>query len=144
MKEPPNDPTEIVENESKDKLEKTEKVTAADPLVDQINYEPSTSSTLNNEDPDLAVKEELMDKILWLIQERETNRIRHDQKYIHQLQEYNYLKDGTMKLVELLSNIKKTSAKNIFEEFEIVDVDAGRWLGKSRFENDKDDKNKQK
>ena len=74
--------------------------------------------------------------------ERQANRLTNDQKYINQLHEYNYLKDGTFKLAEALANIKKSSAKEVFTEFEIVDVDAGKWLGKSRFDNDNKDNKK--
>ncbi len=46
--------------------------------------------------------------------------------------EYNYLRDAVFKLCEALSNIKNCAAKDIFEEFDIKDLEEGKWLGKSR------------
>ena len=64
--------------------------------------------------------------------DREKQRMNNDQHYIHLLHDYNYLKDATFTLCDALSNIKNCSAKEIFEEFEIVDIEAGKWLGKSK------------
>ena len=64
--------------------------------------------------------------------EREKMRLNNDQHHIHLLHDYNYLKDSVFTLCDFLSNIKKCSGKAIFEEFEIVDLEAGKWLGKSK------------
>lgn len=65
--------------------------------------------------------------------EREGQRLNNDPHHIHLLHEYNYLKDATFTLCDAISNIKRCSAKEVFEEFEIKDLDAGKWLGKSKF-----------
>ena len=65
--------------------------------------------------------------------ERQGQRMNNDPHMIHTLHEYNYLKDATFKLCDAISNIKGTSCKEVFEEFEIKDLDQGKWLGKSKF-----------
>ena len=79
----------------------------------------------------LALMEEI--KSLNTQIERQDQKLNHDPTLIHKMHEYNYLKDATFMLCDAISNIKRTSAKEIFEEFEIKDLDQGRWLGKSKF-----------
>ena len=82
----------------------------------------------NSENKDskvLANKKEIMNSILLAKDEiiKQMNRTNSDKKHINLLHTYNYLKDGTFKLVEALSNIKQCSAKEINAEFEIKDLE---------------------
>ena len=52
-----------------------------------------------------------------------TQKLSNDQQYIHRLHEYNYLKDATFTLCEILANINKTSALEVFKAFDIRDTE---------------------
>ena len=49
--------------------------------------------------------------------------------YIRTLHHYNYLKDATFTLAELIANINKTSSKAVFEEFDVRDTEKCFILG---------------
>ena len=47
----------------------------------------------------------------------------NDRGYIKLLHDYNYLKDAAFELVGMVANIRSVPAKEVFEEFEVRDVE---------------------
>ena len=52
-----------------------------------------------------------------------SQRLSSDQKYIRRLHEYNYLKDATFQIAEMLAVISKVSAADIFKEYDVRDTE---------------------
>lgn len=50
-------------------------------------------------------------------------KLNNDKSYIKLLHEYNYLKDVAFELVGIVANISRVPSKDIFEEFDVRDVE---------------------
>ena len=47
----------------------------------------------------------------------------NDKAYIKKLHDYNYLKDAAFELVEMVATMSGTSAKQVFDDFDVRDVE---------------------
>jgi hypothetical protein len=50
-------------------------------------------------------------------------RLNNDRGYIKLLHDYNYLKDSAFELVGMVANLARVPAKEIFEEFDVRDLE---------------------
>ena len=51
------------------------------------------------------------------------HRLNNDRGYIRLLHDYNYLKDAAFELVGMVANLSQVPIKEIFEEFDVRDVE---------------------
>eukprot|EP00347_Sterkiella_histriomuscorum_P021795 403332741 len=66
-----------------------------------------------------------------LEQEQMKHKLNNDQRYINLLHEYNYLKDACFQLVEIVANVAQVPVKEIFEQYDVRDIELDNQPDKS-------------
>ncbi|CDW87436.1 UNKNOWN [Stylonychia lemnae] len=96
----------------------------SDEKLDEFNSNESKIGAQKEESEDKQ-KLEIVKQIIKMEQEQEAlkHKLNNDQQYINLLHEYNYLKDACFQLVEIVANIAQVPAKDIFEQYDVRDVE---------------------
>eukprot|EP00347_Sterkiella_histriomuscorum_P020186 403338772 len=64
-------------------------------------------------------------------QDQMKHKLNNDQRYINLLHEYNYLKDACFQLVEIVANVAQVPVKEIFEQYDVRDIELDNQPEKS-------------